>query len=125
MRGGGGYNAKMRLDPRRTAGLPLSVGSASPATRVFLATLFASFAAVLLAAAIFIARTGPWIAAAVAVLLIFPLGVLGILGAIYTLAPFSRFGVWLDIFLGNLTGRRFALVLAGVWLVGAIVVMIL
>lgn len=107
---------------RRTAGLSLSVGSASLPLRLFLAFLFAVFGALCLGAAIAIGRIGPGAAAILAVAAIVPLGCLGIAGAVYTAAPFSRFGLWLDVFAGGMTWRRAAGVFALFWAIGALLV---
>ena len=94
---------------RRSAGLPLSVGRASVATRVFLAAVFLATAALCIGGGILISRVAlaPRV---VAVVLIVPLGLIGVLAAAFILAPWSRFGVWLDGFVPRL---REPLVAAG------------
>lgn len=86
---------------KRSAGLPLSVGRASVATRVFLAIVFFAVAALCIGGGVLIARVGlaPRV---VAVVLIVPLGLIGVLAAAFILAPWSRFGVWLDAFVPRL-----------------------
>jgi hypothetical protein len=86
---------------KRSAGLPLSVGSASIPVRVFLAVVFLAAAALCLAGGAFIAREGlaPRV---LAVLLIVPLGLIGMLAAAFMIAPWSRYGVWLDGFVPRL-----------------------
>ena len=93
---------------KRTAGLPLSVGRASVATRLFLAIIFLATAALCLAGGILIAREGlaPRV---VAILLIHPLGLVGVLAAAFILGPWSRFGVWLDAFVPRLREPRVAI----------------
>ena len=86
---------------RRSAGLPLSVGRASVATRLFLAVVFFVVAALCIGGGVLIARVGlgPRV---VAVALIVPLGLIGAIAAAFILAPWSRFGVWLDAFVPRL-----------------------
>lgn len=86
---------------RRSAGLPLSVGRASLATRLFLAIVFLAAAALCIGGGVAIGRVGlaPRI---VAIVLIVPLGLIGVLAAAFILAPWSRFGVWLDGFVPRL-----------------------
>lgn len=106
----------------RTAGLALSVGSASFPVRCFLAAMFGLVGLLCLAAAILLGRIGPTIATVIAILAIVPLGCISGIGAAFALAPFSRFGVWLDVFVGGLTWTRLALVFAGFWAFGALLV---
>ncbi|HYC88096.1 MAG TPA: hypothetical protein VEO54_02700 [Thermoanaerobaculia bacterium] len=86
---------------RRSAGLPLSVGRASVATRVFLAVVFLAAAALCIGGGVLISRAGP-APRVVAVVLIVPLGLIGAIAAAFILAPWSRFGVWLDAFVPRL-----------------------
>jgi hypothetical protein len=111
-------------DPQRprTAGLSLSVGSASFPLRCFLALMFGVFGLLCLGAAVAISHLGPAAATVLAVLAIVPLGCLGVLGAVYTLAPFSRFGLWLDVFAGNLTWPRLFGVFVLFWAIGVVLV---
>lgn len=108
---------------KRSAGLPLSVGSASFGVRCFLAVMFALVGIFCLGGAVVIGRTGPLAASILAIVAIVPLACIACIAAAFTIAPFSRFGVWLDHFVGALTGPRLALVFAACWLVGAILVL--
>lgn len=108
---------------RRSAGLPLSVGSASFGVRLFLAISFAAVAAICIAAGVLIARTGSLAATLVAILAVVPLGCIAAMAAAFVLAPFSRFGVWLDGFVPTITGLRAVLVVAAFWLVSASIVL--
>jgi hypothetical protein len=102
---------------KRSAGLPLSVGRASMATRLFLALVFLTTAALCLGGGVLISREGiaPRL---VAVVLLVPLGLLGITAAAFILAPWSRFGVWLDAFVPRLREPRIAAATAvTLWLV--------
>lgn len=115
-----------RDDSRRsgeaTAGLPLSVGSASVPVRCFLALLFGVVGAVSLAGAVAISRIGPIAATVLAIIAIVPLGCISLIAAAFTVAPFSRFGIRLDRFLGGLTWARLALVFAAFWFAGTILI---
>lgn len=95
-------------EPKRTAGLPLSVGSASPGVRLLLATIFLAAAALCIAAGVLLSSDAA--ARVVAVVLIVPIGLIGLVGVAFTLAPWSRFGVWLDHFVPRLREPRVALV---------------
>lgn len=108
---------------RRTAGLPLSVGSAPLATRLLLAILFAAVGALCVAAGIAIDRSsGSTLATLLAALAVVPLGFVAWLAAAFALAPFSRYGVWLDAFLPTLAGTRAVVVLAAFWLAAAVAI---
>jgi hypothetical protein len=85
---------------RRSAGLPLSVGRASFATRALIALVFLVTAALCIGGGVLISGTGA--ARVVAVVLIVPLGLIGLLAAAFILAPWSRYGVWLDAFVPRL-----------------------
>ena len=85
---------------KRTAGLPLSVGRASVATRVTIALVFLVTAALCIGGGVMISRIGA--ARIVAVILIVPLGLTGAIAAMFVLAPWSRFGIWLDAFVPRL-----------------------
>lgn len=107
---------------RRSAGLPLSVGSASFAVRLFLALSFALVALLCIGAGVLIARSGNLAATIVAILAVVPLGCLAGLAAAFVVAPFSRFGVWLDAFVPTVVGLRALLVVAAFWLASALIV---
>jgi hypothetical protein len=102
---------------RRSAGLPLSVGAASLALRVFIAAMFLIVGVLCLASGGFVGRTGGVPASVIAILLIVPFGLIACTAALYTIAPFSRFGVWLDHFLPTLGSWRGGLVAVLLWLV--------
>ena len=96
---------------RRSAGLPLSVGRATVATRLFLAAVFLAAAALCIGGGVLISRAGT-APRAVAVVLIVPLGLVGVVAAAFILAPWSRFGVWLDAFVPRLREPRVAIATA-------------
>jgi hypothetical protein len=75
-----------RTQGKRSAGLPLSVGRASVATRLFLALVFLATAALCLGGGVLISREGT-APRVVAVVLIVPLGLIGLLAAAFILAP--------------------------------------
>jgi hypothetical protein len=106
---------------RPTAGLPLSVGSASLPLRLLIASIFVAAGALCIGGGVFAGRTGV-AGAAVAIALIVPLGLIAAIAAAFVIAPFSRFGVWLDEFVGRLTVARFGVVLAILWAVAALFV---
>lgn len=110
---------------RPSAGLPLSVGSAPAAVRVLLAAIFAIVAAACLAGGVLVARRGPAMATIVTIAAIMPLGHVALLAAAFVVAPFSRYGVWLDTFAGALNGRRALGVLVALWLVSLAIVLLL
>lgn len=91
---------------KRSAGLPLSVGRASPATRILIAVVFLVAAALCIGGGVAISRLGP--ARVVAVILIVPLGLIGLPAAAFIVAPWSRYGVWLDAFVPRLREPRVA-----------------
>lgn len=101
----------MTAHPKRTAGLPLSVGQASPATRLLIALVFAATAALCIGGGLLIADVAA-AARAVAVVLIVPLGLIGLLAAAFVLAPHSRFGAALDAFVPRLREPGIAIVTA-------------
>lgn len=87
------------------------------ATRVFLALVFLAAAALCLGGGVSISRVGlaPRI---VAIVLIVPLGLIGVIAAAFILGPWSRFGVWLDAFVPRLREPRVAVATAlTLWLV--------
>ena len=110
-------------DERRSAGLPLSVGSASFGVRltvslVFLIAALACSIGSALAAQTFVARV------AVAVV-VEPIGIAGFLAAAFIIAPHSRFGIWLDQFVTRLREPRVAVATAvAIWLAGAAIVLL-
>ncbi|HEX2059170.1 MAG TPA: hypothetical protein VHK90_00370 [Thermoanaerobaculia bacterium] len=81
---------------RRSAGLPLSVGQARLGVRALIALVFLATAAICIGGGWVIASMAA--ARVVAVVLIVPIGVIGVIAAAFALAPHSRFGVWLDGF---------------------------
>lgn len=89
---------------RKSAGLPLSVGSASLAVRVLLAAIIMAVAAICGGGGVWIGRHGPNAARAVAIALLVPFGIVALAAAAFILAPFSRYGIWLDAFLPTLAG---------------------
>ena len=95
---------------KRSAGLPLSVGRASLPTRVLVAVVFLIAAALCIGGGVAVSRLGP--ARAVAVILIVPLGLVGVMAAAFILAPWSRYGVWLDAFVPRLREPRVAVATA-------------
>ena len=102
---------------RRSAGLPLSVGRAPVSTRVFLAIVSFVVAALCIGGGVSISRVGlaPRV---VAVVLIVPLGLIAALAAAFILAPWSRFGVWLDGFVPRLREPLVAILTAvALWVV--------
>ncbi|MFP5245598.1 MAG: hypothetical protein ACLGH0_02805 [Thermoanaerobaculia bacterium] len=106
------------MPDRKSAGLPLSVGSASFAVRIAIAAVFLAIGAICVGGAIVIAKT----AAIVAAIAILPLGLIAVIAAAFVLAPHSRFGVWLD---HSLHGARLAILLAAVWGASALVLLAL
>ncbi len=95
---------------KRTAGLPLSVGQASLATRILIALVFAVTAALCIGGGMAISRIGA--ARVVAVVLIVPLGLIGLVAAAFVLAPRSRFGVRLDELVPRLREPSVAIAMA-------------
>ena len=93
-----------------TAGLALSVGQASVATRVFLATVVLATALIVAAAGFMVARTPA--GRVVAIALIEPLAIIGFIAAAFIAAPRSRFGIWLDRFVPRLRDAKIALLTA-------------
>lgn len=105
---------------RRSAGLPLSVGGASMGIRLLIAAIFAMTSAACIGAGLLISAA--IILRVFAVVLIIPLGLIGILAAAFIVAPRSRFGVWLDHFVPRLREPRVALATAAVlWLIAYLV----
>lgn len=92
---------------RVSAGLPLSVGSASLGVRILIAAVFAVTALLCIGGGIVIARAAT-AGRIVAILLVVPLGLAGMVAAAFVLAPWSRFGVWLDAFVVRLREPRIA-----------------
>jgi hypothetical protein len=93
---------------RPSAGLPLSVGQASLAVRLVIAVVFLLAAGVAIAGGVLMSVIP--VARVMAVLLVVPVGLIGILAAAFVLAPHSRYGVWLDHFVPAL--RRPAVAVA-------------
>ncbi|HEX8620264.1 MAG TPA: hypothetical protein VF911_21975 [Thermoanaerobaculia bacterium] len=96
----------------KRAGLPLSVGHASLPLRVTIAAIFAAVASVCIAGGVVISSIAA--ARVIAVLLVIPVGLIGVLAAAFVLAPNSRFGDRLDLFVPRLRERRIALATAAV-----------
>ncbi len=107
---------------RKLAGLPLSVGSASLPVRILLAAIVAAVAIICGGGGLWIGRHGPIAARAVAIVLIVPFGIVALAAAVFIMAPFSRFGLWLDAFLPALIGWRAAAVAAWLWAISALLV---
>ena len=106
------------------AGLPLSVGQASLPLRLLIAIVFLVTAALCLGGGLAIARIGLG-PRAVAVALIVPLGLIGLVAAAFVVAPHSRFGTWLDLFVPRLRAPRVAIVTAmTLWLAALLATMI-
>lgn len=105
---------------RRSAGLPLSVGRASLATRITIALVFFVTAALCIGGGVLVSRIGA--ARVVAVLLIVPLGLIGLMAAAFVLAPRSRYGDRLDAFVPRLREPRVAFVTAAaLWAIALVV----
>lgn len=108
--------------PPRSAGLALSVGQASLAVRVFLALVFLAAALLCAAAGVLVARAGhlPLI---VAVLLIEPIGIAGVIAAVFISAPQSSIGVRIDELAARLSEPRIALFAASsIWLLSLLII---
>jgi hypothetical protein len=105
---------------KRSAGLPLSVGQASLAVRIVIALVFLLTASLCIGGGVLISSN---IAArCIAVLLIVPVGLIGLIAAAFVIAPHSRFGVWLDHFIPRLWNPRVALATAMTfWLLALLV----
>jgi hypothetical protein len=100
----------------KRAGLPLSVGQAPLAMRVLLALVFAVAAALCIGGGI-VLSSNP-VARAIAILLIVPVGLIGILAVAFVLAPHSRYGDWLDRFVPRLAEPKIAvLVTVLLWVI--------
>lgn len=106
---------------RESAGLPLSVGNAPIAIRLFLATvaltvaLICGFAGRLVAGA----GTAGWILG----LLVEPVAIVCAVGAAFIAGPYSRFGVWLDHFVPQLRRPLIAMATAAIVVLISIAVM--
>lgn len=110
----------MQMQPRRSAGLPLSVGSASVATRIFLATVALLVAAIASGGGLYLGTTGPWAAAVIAVALLLPFSFVMMIAAAFIIAPHSRFGAWLDAFLPTVTAARGLTLAAIAWILASL-----
>lgn len=104
-----------------SAGLQLSVGHASLGVRVLLAIVIAAAAALCLGGGVLIARAA--VAARIlAIALVMPFGVIGAIAVPFILAPWSRFGLWLDAFVPRLREPRIALgTVAVLWTISFLV----
>ena len=109
---------------RKSAGLPLSVGSAPLPLRIFIAAMFLTIGVLCMTGGAFLGARGPVAAKCIAVALIIPLGLIACIGAAFTIAPFSRFGVWLDHFLPTMTGVRAAAVAVLMWIMATLLLAI-
>jgi hypothetical protein len=104
-----------------SAGLQRSVGSASLPVRLLLALVYVVAALILLGMGVYVSR-GPLFLAALAVFAILPFGFVACVATAFVLAPWSRFGIWVDGFVPQL-GRRPGLAAAAVlWTLGALLV---
>lgn len=102
---------------RRSAGLPLSVGQASLPVRLLIAGIFLATAVLCIGGGMLIGAAAP-AARVLAVVLIVPLGLTGMVAAAFVLVPRSPFGVWLDGFVPRLREPRTAALTAMVlWLI--------
>lgn len=90
-----------------SAGLKLSVGNAAPAERIVLAAIFFVSAVICLGAAKLLAGGAPLLVPFVA-----PVGIIGVVAAVFIAAPHSRFATWLDELVPRLVRARVALVVA-------------
>lgn len=105
----------------RTAGLALSVGSASLGVRVMLAIVLLVVALIAIVGGAYIAAAGPLSASLVAAAAIVPFGMIACVAALFVLAPSSRFGRWIDRFVGVLSPGRGAAVVGVLWTIAAVV----
>jgi hypothetical protein len=105
------------MNERPSAGLPLSVGSASLPVRLLLAVMVLLVGGLCIGGGMFIARSGSVAGIVIAIAMIIPLGLICCIAAAFIVAPFSRFGVWLDEFVAKLNGGRAAAVFVVLWLV--------
>lgn len=100
------------------AGLPLSVGQAPLPVRLLIAFVFLVAASLCIAGGRMISTALP--AQVVAIVLIVPIGLIGVLAAAFVIAPRSRFGDRLDRFVPRLREPRIAVATAIVlWLLAA------
>lgn len=95
---------------KRSAGLALSVGQASLPLRLTIAIVLAA-ASTLCAGGGIVIASHP-VTRAVAVLLVVPIGLIGVLASAFVLAPHSRFGSSLDRFVPRLREPRIAIATA-------------
>jgi hypothetical protein len=65
---------------------------------------------------------GPFAARILAIVLLVPFGIVALVAAAFIVAPFSRFGVWLDTFLPAMIGWRAVAVAASLWAISALLV---
>lgn len=105
---------------KRSAGLPLSVGQASLGVRLLIALVFLFTAALCIGGGIVISSNAA--ARSVAVLLVVPVGLVGVIATAFVLAPHSRFGVWLDHFIPRLSNPRVSIATAIIFWATAFVV---
>ena len=111
--------------PRGSAGLPLSVGSASLPVRITVAGVFVMMAAITFAGGVYAGTYGPIAAAVVAAMALLPFSFIALVAAAFVIAPYSRFGVWLDAALPLIDGRRAAMIAALLWSSAALLLLLL
>lgn len=99
---------------KRSAGLPLSVGSAPVGVRLLIAVIFLATSLLMLIGARLIPRV-------LAVVFIAPIGIVGLIATAFVVAPHSRFGTWLDHFVPRLREPKVAIATAIVILLIALV----
>lgn len=105
---------------RHSAGLPLSVGSASVPVRLGIATIFALVALIVGGSAMYLFVCGRVAARVLSIVALMPFAFAGLFAAAFVAAPFSRYGIWLDAFVPSLPGRRGVLVLVISWSAAAL-----
>jgi hypothetical protein len=105
---------------RRSAGLPLSVGSASLPVRAVVAGVFMLVAAITCAGGVYAGMHGPLGAAIVAAMAILPFSVVVLIAAAFVIAPHSRFGVWLDTTLPTIGARGALGIAMAIWSAAAL-----
>ena len=106
------------MRPRKSAGLPLSVGAASLLVRVLLSAIVLVASTVSVAAGVLLGRRGPLPAAMIAGGLLIPFGIIALLGAAFIAAPHSRFGKWLD---HSLDAQRLARAAGAIWMLSILI----
>jgi hypothetical protein len=107
---------------RKSAGLPLSVGSASLPVRILLAAIVTVVGVICGGGGVWIGDHGPIAGRVVAIALLVPFGIVALVAAAFIVAPFSRFGGWLDAFLPTMIRWRAVAVAASLWAISALLV---